>query len=92
MRAYGMTYWETMALPMRAFWHLYQVTDRLIADEHRELLETLAASQSSEGHTQLRKVLEQRAPSPVVLTGEALAASTAVRDEDAPDLLRRLAG
>jgi hypothetical protein len=44
-----MTYWEVMALPIRAFWTLNRNINRLLAEEDLRALMLHAARQSPEG-------------------------------------------
>jgi len=93
MRVYGLSYRDTMSLPVRAFWNISGTVPRLIAGERRDTLELLvAAGHSQEGSVALFSRLEKCCPEPIKLTGRAIVQATSIADEGAVDTLRALAG
>ena len=82
MRVYGLSYRDTMSLPIEVFWNLSGTVPRLLAGERKETLELLTASaHNPEAATELYLSLEQAAPDPVKMTVEAKVEATSVRDE-----------
>jgi hypothetical protein len=81
MRTYRMTYRDTMALPMKVFWHLSGSVDRLLADEHKDFLELTTLAQNPEAANERLEHLQKAAPSPIKLTARAVIEATSARDE-----------
>lgn len=51
MRFYGLSYWDVMDTPIRAFWELNRNVDRIAAEEERRRFETEVTAASGNGET-----------------------------------------
>lgn len=72
MRFYGMSYWEAMDTPIRAFWELNRNVDRVAAEESARRLEgdLTAGSQSSEAVERYSETLRKQMGSVIVERAE----------------------
>jgi hypothetical protein len=92
MRVYGLSYRDTMSLPIEVFWNLSGTVPRLLAGERREALELMTASaHNPEAATELYLSLDQAAPNPVKMSIEGRIEATSVRDEVGFNELRSMA-
>lgn len=92
MRTYGQNYFDTMAMPMRAFWFISGCVERLNAESQKQHLEITTAAQSSKGAGAMFEVLNAQSPPPVVMSVRSRIEVSAVRDEVGFAELRGLAG
>jgi hypothetical protein len=68
MRNYGgMSYRETLKLPIKTFWSLNRQVDRLRAEEDQRQLRLANAAQSAEGAKSLTEELSREIGTPVVM-------------------------
>lgn len=85
-----MSYRDTMELPIMVFWQISGLVPRLIADEHKGLLEVIGAAQSAEGSKQLHEALHSLSPDPVKLSVASIIEASSQRDQAGFDELRSL--
>lgn len=85
-----MAYGEVMGLPMRVFWQLSGQVERLVADEHKKILELLTSAQSPEASKQMHEALHKLSPDPVKYSARAIVAAAKL-DKEGLDSLRSLA-
>lgn len=92
MRTYSMSYREVLDMPIRAFWTVSGLVERLLVDEGRMTLEIASVAQDPDASKTLFERMEKQAPAPVKLSGHAMANMGAERDHAGFASLAALAG
>lgn len=82
---------DVLALPMKSFWFLSGSVNRILAEEQRDHLELLCASQHPENAVSIREHLSLVVGEPIKFTTEAKIAANSKADPGGIDELRNLA-
>ena len=92
LATYPMPYEAVMRMPVRAFFSLSEMIVAVRAEKEMVQLQIAASAQSGEAVEKLWNNIKSRSIQGVELTDEAVMQANSVRDADAGERLRRLAG
>lgn len=93
MRVYGLSYRDTMEMPIQAFWFASGAINRLLAGERKDHLHlSMVAAHNPEEGMSLYETLDKASPEPFKLSGRAIRDISSVADQDAFNELRALQG